>query len=222
VPANHGLLPQRREFLEALRRVTRAHGALLIFDEVISGFRLARGGAAELLGIAPDLATFGKVIGGGMPVGAFGGERAIMARLAPDGDTYQAGTLSGNPVAMAAGLATLEVLERESGWQRLEALGAELERLLAPVLARAPFPVTLVRVGSLFWMSLHERGAPRTALALSERETRRFAALFHAMLARGVYLPPSAYEACFLSLAHTRADLEELAAALAASLAGLA
>jgi glutamate-1-semialdehyde 2,1-aminomutase len=222
VPANHGLLPQRREFLEALRRVTRAHGALLIFDEVISGFRLARGGAAELLGIAPDLATFGKVIGGGMPVGAFGGGRAIMARLAPDGDTYQAGTLSGNPVAMAAGLATLAVLERESGWQRLEALGTELERLLAPVLARAPFPATLVRVGSLFWMSLHERGAPRTAAALSERETQRFAALFHAMLARGVYLPPSAYEACFLSLAHTRADLEELAAALAASLAGLA
>jgi glutamate-1-semialdehyde 2,1-aminomutase len=219
VPANHGLLPQRREFLEALRQTTRAHGALLIFDEVICGFRLARGGAAELLGIRPDLATFGKVIGGGMPVGAFGGERRIMARLAPDGDTYQAGTLSGNPVAMAAGLATLDVLERESGWQRLEARGAELERLLAPVLARAPYPVSLVRVGSLFWMSLHEAGAPRSAAALSERENRRFAALFHAMLDRGVYLPPSAYEACFLSLAHSSADLEEFTAALAASLA---
>ncbi|HUL45991.1 MAG TPA: glutamate-1-semialdehyde 2,1-aminomutase [Steroidobacteraceae bacterium] len=222
VPANHGLLPQRREFLEALRRTTRAHGALLIFDEVISGFRLARGGAAELLGIRPDLATFGKVIGGGMPVGAFGGERRIMARLAPDGDTYQAGTLSGNPVAMAAGLATLDVLERESGWQRLEARGAELERLLAPVLARAPYPVNLVRVGSLFWMSLHEAGAPRTAAALSERSAARFAALFHAMLDRGVYLPPSAYEACFLSLAHSSADLEEFTAALAASLAASA
>ncbi|HYL00468.1 MAG TPA: glutamate-1-semialdehyde 2,1-aminomutase [Steroidobacteraceae bacterium] len=222
VPANHGLLPQRRAFLEALRRTTHAHGALLIFDEVISGFRLARGGAAELLGIRPDLATFGKVIGGGMPVGAFGGERRIMARLAPDGDTYQAGTLSGNPVAMAAGLATLDVLERESGWQRLEACGAELERLLAPVLAGAPWPVHLVRVGSLFWMSLHEQGAPRTAAALGERESRRFAALFHAMLERGVYLPPSAYEACFLSLAHSRADLEEFAAALAAALAASA
>ena len=222
VPANHGLLPQRREFLEALRRVTRAHGALLIFDEVISGFRLARGGAAELLGITPDLATFGKVIGGGMPVGAFGGERRIMARLAPDGDTYQAGTLSGNPVAMTAGLATLEVLERGSGWQQLEARGAELERLLGPVLARAAFPVTLVRVGSLVWMSLHEQGAPRTAAVLSPRESQRFAALFHAMLARGVYLPPSAYEACFLSLAHSSADLQEFAAALGASLAGIA
>jgi glutamate-1-semialdehyde 2,1-aminomutase len=219
VPANHGLLVQRREFLETLRRVTRAHGALLIFDEVISGFRLGRGGAAELLGITPDLATFGKVIGGGMPVGAFGGARRIMARLAPEGDTYQAGTLSGNPVAMAAGLATLDLLERESGWQRLEARGAELEALLKPVLARAAFPIHLVRVGSLVWMSFHERGAPRTAAALSERETARFARLFHALLARGVYLPPSAYEACFLSLAHSRADLEEFTAALGAALA---
>jgi glutamate-1-semialdehyde 2,1-aminomutase len=219
VPANHGLLPQRPAFLEALRRVTRAHGTLLIFDEVISGFRLARGGAAELLGVRPDLATFGKVIGGGMPVGAFGGERRIMARLAPEGDTYQAGTLSGNPVAMAAGLATLDVLERESGWQRLEARGAELVGLLGPVLARAPYPVELVRVGSLFWLAFHEQGAPRTAAALTERESQRFARLFRAMLGRGVYLPPSAYEACFLSLAHTRADLEEYAAALGGALA---
>jgi glutamate-1-semialdehyde 2,1-aminomutase len=219
VPANHGLLVQRREFLETLRRVTRAHGALLIFDEVISGFRLGPGGAAALLGITPDLATFGKVIGGGMPVGAFGGARPIMARLAPEGDTYQAGTLSGNPVAMAAGLATLDLLEHESGWQRLEARGAELEAMLKPVLARAPFPAHLVRVGSLIWMSFHERGAPRTAAALSTREVARFARLFHAMLARGVYLPPSAYEACFLSLAHSRADLEEFIAALGAALA---
>ena len=221
VPANHGLLLQRPEFLRALRRLTQSHGALLIFDEVISGFRLARGGAAEVLGIKPDLATFGKVIGGGMPVGAFGGARRIMARLAPEGDTYQAGTLSGNPVAMAAGLATLDVLERESGWRRLEMRGAELEQLLRPVLSRAPFPLHLVRSGSLFWISLHEGGAPRTAAALDERATARFAALFHAMLARGVYLPPSAYEACFLSLAHTSAHLERLAAALADTLAAL-
>ena len=222
LPANHGLLPQRREFLTRLRQLTSEHGALLIFDEVISGFRLARGGAAQLFGIAPDLATFGKVIGGGMPVGAFGGARRIMARLAPDGDTYQAGTLSGNPVAMAAGLATLALLERESGWERLEARGAELERLLGPVLAQASFPVHLVRVGSLFWLSLHEAGAPRTALALSERERARFAALFHAMLERGIYLPPSGYEACFLSLAHSSADLTRFAQALREALAALA
>src|SRR5215831_7324663 len=219
VPANHGLLLQRREFLASLRALTAQHGALLIFDEVISGFRLARGGAAEMLGIVPDLATFGKVIGGGMPVGAFGGARRIMARLAPEGDTYQAGTLSGNPVAMAAGLATLELLEAESGWEQLESRGAELEQLLAPVLAEAPFPVHLVRVGSLFWLSFHAAGAPRTAAPLTADETARFAALFHAMLDRGVYLPPSAYEACFLSLAHTGADVEHLARSLREALA---
>ena len=222
VPANHGLLPQRRAFLQTLRELTRRHGALLIFDEVISGFRLGRGGAAERLGIAPDLATFGKVIGGGMPVGAFGGARRIMARLAPEGDTYQAGTLSGNPVAMTAGLATLDLLARESGWERLEACGAELERQLTPVLAQSPFPIHLVRVGSLFWLSLHEGGAPRTAAPLTEAATGRFAALFHAMLDRGVYLPPSAYEACFLSLAHTSAELTQFVQALRESLARLA
>ena len=222
LPANHGLLPQRHEFLAALRRLTRAHGALLIFDEVISGFRVGRGGAAELTGIAPDMATFGKVIGGGMPVGAFGGARAVMEHLAPLGDTYQAGTLSGNPVAMASGLATLDLMLRDSGWQRLEARGAELERLVKPVLAQAPFPVHLVRVGSLFWLALHEGGAPRTAATLSERAAARFAALFHAMLDRGVYLPPSGYEACFLSLAHSSADLSRFAQALRESLAAVA
>jgi glutamate-1-semialdehyde 2,1-aminomutase len=222
VPANHGLLPQRPAFLSALRMLTREYGALLVFDEVISGFRLGRGGAAELLGITPDLATFGKVIGGGMPVGAFGGARRIMARLAPDGDTYQAGTLSGNPVAMTAGLTTLDLLVRESGWQRLEARGAELERLLQPVLAAAPFPVHLVRLGSLFWLSFHEAGAPRTAVTLTEREIARYAALFHGLLDRGVYLPPSAYEACFLSLAHTTTDLTRFATALGSALAAIA
>lgn len=221
LPANHGLLPQRHEFLEALRRLTTQHGALLIFDEVISGFRLARGGAAERLGITPDLATFGKVIGGGMPVGAFGGARRIMARLAPEGDTYQAGTLSGNPVAMTAGLATLDVLVRESGWERLESRGQELERLLKPVLAQSRFPVHLVRVGSLFWLSLHGAGAPRSALPLTASESARFAALFHAMLERGVYLPPSGYEACFLSLAHSSADLMRFAQALGEALAAI-
>lgn len=221
LPANHGLLPQRREFLQRLRTLTRQHGALLIFDEVISGFRLARGGAAERLRLVPDLATFGKVIGGGMPVGAFAGPRQIMSRLAPDGDTYQAGTLSGNPLAMASGIATLDVLAAENGWEKLEALGAQLERLLEPVVREAPWPLHLVRVGSLFWLSMHEGGAPRTAAALSPAASGRFAALFHAMLAQGIYLPPSGYEACFLSLAHTMADLERLAHALRGALATL-
>ena len=219
VPANHGLLLQRREFLAGLRSLTSQHGALLIFDEVISGFRLSRGGAAQRLNIVPDLATFGKVIGGGMPVGAFGGRRAIMARLAPLGDTYQAGTLSGNPVAMASGIATLDILVRESGWERLEALGAELEQLLSPVVASAKFPLQLIRIGSLFWLAFHAGEAPRTAVTLSEQATARFSALFHALLERNVYLPPSAYEACFLSLAHRSADLQRLAQALRESLA---
>jgi glutamate-1-semialdehyde 2,1-aminomutase len=214
VPANHGLLPQRQTFLDRLRALTRAHGALLIFDEVISGFRLAPGGAAERLGITPDMATFGKVIGGGLPVGAFAGPRAIMARLAPDGDAYQAGTLSGNPLAMASGLATLEVLTREDGWPRLEALGAHVEAVVQPLLARARFPVHLVRVGSLFWLSLHEPVAPRAAAPLASAAVERYGRLFHALLAQGIYFPPSAYEACFLSLAHREADIETLGHAL--------
>ena len=218
VPANHGLLLQRQEFLERLRAITRQHGALLLFDEVISGFRLAPGGAAAVSGITPDLATFGKIIGGGMPVGAFGGSRQIMSRLAPDGDTYQAGTLSGNPVAMAAGIAALDVLVRDSGWPKLEALGAALERMIAPVLAKSPLPVRFVRIGSLFWLALHDGPAPRTAITLGPLETERFASIFHAMLARGVYLPPSAYEVCFLSLAHTLSDLEHFVHALRESL----
>jgi glutamate-1-semialdehyde 2,1-aminomutase len=222
VPANHGLLLQRREFLQKLREVTRKHGSLLIFDEVISGFRLARGGVAELVGITPDLATFGKVIGGGMPVGGFGGPREIMQRLAPIGDTYQAGTLSGNPVAMASGITTLDIMVKESGWERLEQLGAEVERALLPVLAQSPFPIHFVRAGSLFWLSFHETAAPRTAAPMSDKASGRFSALFHAMLERGVYLPPSAYEACFLSLAHTTADIEQLTRALRESLAAIA
>jgi glutamate-1-semialdehyde 2,1-aminomutase len=219
VPANHGLLLQRQPFLEALRELTRRHGALLIFDEVISGFRLAPGGAAERLGIVPDMATFGKVIGGGMPVGAFGGARAVMSRLAPEGDAYQAGTLSGNPVAMAAGIATLDALQREDAWRRLEALGASLERRLAPVVARARFPLQLVRLGSLFWLSLQPERVPRSAMALTPEASERFARLFHSMLARGVYLPPSPYEVCFLSLAHRDEHIEQLAVALEAALA---
>jgi glutamate-1-semialdehyde 2,1-aminomutase len=144
-----------------------------------------------------------------------------MGRLAPDGDAYQAGTLSGNPVAMAAGNATLELLERESGWKQLEARGEALERMLAPVLARAPFPLHLVRLGSLVWLSLAAESAPRTAITLPEAAMARFGRLFHAMLDRGVYLPPSPYEVCFLSLEHREAELQAFVQALADSLTAL-
>lgn len=222
VPANHGLLLQRPEFLELLRRATHAVGALLIFDEVISGFRVARGGAAELYGVTPDLATFGKVVGGGLPVGAFGGRSELMERLAPLGDVYQAGTLSGNPVAMAAGLATLRILERDRVWERLETLGTVLEKALEAALAPAPAaasaPAKLVRLGSLFWISLQPGDPPRRAEAVDPDAAGRYAPFFHALLRRGIALAPSAYEVGFLSAAHSEADVERLAAAVAASL----
>ena len=215
VPANNGLLLQRPEFLATLRRETERAGALLIFDEVISGFRLGRGGAAEMLGITPDLATFGKVIGGGLPVGAFGGRRDLMQQLAPIGRVYQAGTLSGNAAAMAAGLAALRLLEEENGWRRLEQRGRELEALLSPVLAAAPFRAQLVRAGSLFWMSLQEGPAPRSAEAIDPAAADLYRPLFHALLDGGIALAPSAFEVGFLSLAHTSEHLVRLRDALA-------
>ena len=219
VPANNGLLLQRPEFLATLRRETERAGTILIFDEVISGFRLARGGAAELFGITPDLATFGKVIGGGMPVGAFGGRRDLMKNLAPLGGVYQAGTLSGNAVAMAAGLAALRTLEREDGWRKLEETGRQLEKLLTPVLAQAPVGAQLVRIGSLFWISLQGGDAPRSAEALDAQAADRYRPIFHSLLDSGVALAPSAFESGFLSLAHTTAHLERLRDALALAFA---
>jgi glutamate-1-semialdehyde 2,1-aminomutase len=196
--------------------VTRRSGALLIFDEVISGFRLARGGAAEWLGITPDMATFGKVIGGGLPVGAFGGSRAIMRHLAPLGPVYQAGTLSGNAAAMSAGLATLRVLERDNAWSRLDAIGQATEDALTPVLAAAGG--RLVRAGSLFWMSLQDGEPPRSAETLDPHLGPRYKPVFHELLRHGVALAPSAYEVGFLSLAHTQAHVDRLRDALAEAL----
>jgi glutamate-1-semialdehyde 2,1-aminomutase len=215
IPANNGLLVQRAEYLAALREVTRAAGALLILDEVISGFRLAPGGAAERLGLEADLLTYGKVIGGGLPVGAFGGRRDVMAHLAPLGAVYQAGTLSGNPVAMAAGLATLDVLTEENGWARLEALGALLERRLSGVLSAARTPARLVRQGSIFWLSLQEGEPPRSAACIEPAAAERYRPLFHGLLERGVMIAPSAYEVGFLSLAHGEEDVDRLATSLA-------
>jgi glutamate-1-semialdehyde 2,1-aminomutase len=207
IPANNGLLLQPKEFLLTLRRLTQEAGALLIFDEVISGFRVAKGGAAELFGITPDLATFGKVIGGGLPVGAYGGSRALMSHIAPEGPVYQAGTLSGNPVAMAAGLATLRILEREKAWTKLEEMGAKLEKEVNTQLAGIDIPWALTRVGSIFWLSFQGKEAPRSAETLDQNAGALFKPLFHAMLDRGIYLPPSAYEVMFLGLAHTDADI---------------
>jgi glutamate-1-semialdehyde 2,1-aminomutase len=221
VPANHGLLLQRYEFLKTLRRRCGEHDALLIFDEVISGFRLGAGGAAEYYGIRPDLATFGKVIGGGMPVGAFGGGRALMRELAPEGGVYQAGTLSGNPVAMSAGLATLRILKETDGWRRLDQLGGYLEEVVGAVLAQSGVPAVLCRLGSMFWIAWYARTPPRSAEAIDARAAKRYARVFHHLLAHGVALAPSAFEVGFLSLAHQRRDVDRLGAALSAALADL-
>jgi glutamate-1-semialdehyde 2,1-aminomutase len=222
VPANHGLLLQRQDFLKALRTLCTKHGALLIFDEVISGFRLGPGGAAAHYAIKPDLATFGKVIGGGMPVGGFGGPRKIMKQLSPEGGVYQAGTLSGNPVAMTAGLTTLRVLQKEDGWKRLEALGAYLEQRLTSVLGEAPLDATLVRLGSMFWIAWNTREAPRSADALDANAAKVYARIFHSLLDQGIALAPSAFEIAFLSLAHTRRDIDRLAEGLRVALGSLA
>jgi glutamate-1-semialdehyde 2,1-aminomutase len=215
LPANYGLLVQRPEFLRSIAQAARAHGSLLIFDEVISGFRLSFQGYAGLSGIHPDLTTYGKVIGGGFPVGAYGGRRELMELVAPAGPVYQAGTLSANPLAMCAGLATLQRLADGRLYQRLEQLGARLQQALtgAPGLA-------LQRAGSIFWICRSGSGFPLTPMRaprhLPPDAAQRFAPLFHALLARGIYLAPSAFEVGFLSAAHDEADIDALAQALLA------
>ena len=214
VPANNGLLLQRPRFLATLRELCTRHGALLIFDEVISGFRLGPGGAAALYGVQPDLATFGKVIGGGMPVGAFGARREIMRHLAPGGGVYQAGTLSGNPVAMAAGLATLRRLRRHDCREGLDELGQYLKQRLGSVLNRAGVPAAVVRIGSIFWIAWGSTAAPTSAEAIHPDAARIYRVVFHGLLERGIALAPSAYEVGFLSLAHTPGHIDQLADAL--------
>ena len=221
VPANNGLLLQRREFLQTLRELCDRHGALLIFDEVISGFRVGAGGAAAHYTITPDLATFGKVIGGGMPVGAFAGSRAIMRELAPEGRVYQAGTLSGNPVAMTAGLTTLKILQKEEGWRRLEALGAYLEEAVGNVLDEAAVDAQLCRLGSMFWIAWASVEPPRSAEVLEPSAAELYSRVFHSLLEQGVALAPSAFEIAFLSLAHTRRDIDRLADCLRRALGAL-
>jgi glutamate-1-semialdehyde 2,1-aminomutase len=216
LPANYGLLPQRAEFLQAVAQAARAHGALLIFDEVISGFRLSFQGYAGLSGIRPDLTTYGKVIGGGFPVGAYGGRRELMELVAPAGPVYQAGTLSANPLAMCAGLATLQRLTDGRVYQRLEQLGARLQQALSAVPG-----LLLQRVGSIFWLCRSASSLPLTAVRapsqLPPDAGRCFAPLFHALLEGGIYLAPSAFEVGFLSAAHTEADIDALAQALLAN-----
>lgn len=218
VVGNMGVIPPAPGFLEGLRDGCHRAGALLVMDEVMTGFRLARGGAQERLGVRGDLTTFGKVIGGGLPVGAFGGREDVMALIAPAGPVYQAGTLSGNPIAMAAGRATLRALARPGAYDRLEATSARLCEGLAAACAQAGVPVRLNRVGSM-WTLFFTATEVRDADGARSADRKRYAAFFHAMLDRGVYLPPSQFEAAFVSLAHGDA---EVAATLEAARAALA
>jgi glutamate-1-semialdehyde 2,1-aminomutase len=210
IPANAGLIPPAPGFLETLRELCTANGTLLIFDEVMTGFRLGRGGAQERLGIRPDLSCFGKVIGGGLPVGALGGPAGIIDFLAPLGPVYQAGTLSGNPLAMAAGLAQLHVLEKEKVFARLENLGALLETEIRSALKSAGLAYSFYRYGSMFCLFFTARPVRNLADAQTA-DLPRFARFFHALLDAGIYLAPSQFETGFLSAAHTEQDIEETA-----------
>jgi glutamate-1-semialdehyde 2,1-aminomutase len=220
VPANAGLYLPRDKFLSMLRKECTANGALLVFDEVITGFRLARGGAQEIYAISPDLTALGKVIGGGLPVGAFGGRAEIMDQLSPAGPVYQAGTLSGNPLAMAAGLAQLRELDRINGWKLLEELGAQFEKLTRSAIKYARTGITFHTVGSMF--CLFFAPGPILDLASARRsDLKAFARFFHACLERGIYFAPSQFETGFISTAHTPEDLERTATVIREVLATL-
>jgi glutamate-1-semialdehyde 2,1-aminomutase len=217
VAANMGVVPPAPGFLQNLRDLTTRHGALLIFDEVITGFRICYGGAQTMFGIVPDLTTLGKIIGGGLPVAAYGGRRDLMDRVAPLGPVYQAGTLSGNPLAMSAGIATLELLAAPGFYEALDARARRLGDGITAVLRESSAPASAARVGSL--LTLFFSGEPvRDYAGAKKCDTRRFASFFRAMLERGVFLAPSQFEALFVSAAHSDADIDRTIRAFRESL----
>jgi glutamate-1-semialdehyde 2,1-aminomutase len=216
-PGNMGLVPPRPGYLQAVRELCNVHGALLIFDEVITGFRLGRGGAQERLGIRPDLTCLGKIAGGGLPLGVYGGRADVMGKIAPEGPVYQAGTLSGNPLAVAAGLATLRKLE-PGLYERLDVLGARLQVGLEAAIAATGAAAHVVRVGSAFTLFFTKE--PVVDFASAKRaDAAKFGRFFHSMLRRGVYLPPAQLEAGFLCAVHTEADVDAVIEAARGALA---
>jgi len=217
LPANYGLLAQRPAWLQHLADRCRRAGALLIFDEVISGFRIGKSGMAGLLGIRPDLATYGKVIGGGFPVGAYAGRKDLMEWVAPAGKGYQAGTLSANPIGMRAGLASLAKVDAMNGWTILDRRAEQFCGDLIEGFASLSNPLDVVRHGSIFWIVRHSEEPVRRPASIPAGNSEWFSRFFHAAIARGVYLPPSSYEVGFVSLAHDEATLTTAAAALVAA-----
>ncbi|WP_165070862.1 glutamate-1-semialdehyde 2,1-aminomutase [Paludisphaera rhizosphaerae] len=218
IAGNMGLVPPRPGYLEALRELTTQHGTLLIFDEVMTGFRVAYGGAQERFGVTPDVTALGKIIGGGLPAAAYGASREIMTKVSPTGPIYQAGTLSGNPLAMAAGLATLNLLREPGVYDRLEALSAKLADGLEKAARDAGVPHVVQRVGSMLTLFFHD-GPIHDYEDAKRSDTALFARFFWEMLARGVYLPCSQFEAAFVSAAHTEADVDHTIAAAREALA---
>jgi glutamate-1-semialdehyde 2,1-aminomutase len=221
IPANAGLYFPKKDFLSILREECTKNGALLILDEVMTGFRVARGGAQEIYGIKPDLTALGKVIGGGLPVGAFGGRAEITDQLSPAGPVYQAGTLSGNPLAMAAGLAQLRELERINGWELLEKLGAQFEKAARDAIARGKIDITFHRIGSMFCL-FFARGPIVDLDGVQRSDLKMFAKFFHGCLKRGVYFAPSQFETGFISTAHSSEDIERTGTVVGEALADLA
>ncbi|TME46110.1 MAG: aminotransferase class III-fold pyridoxal phosphate-dependent enzyme, partial [Chloroflexi bacterium] len=219
VAGNMGVVPPSPGFLAGLRELTQNDGSLLIFDEVITGFRVARGGAQELYGVAADLSCLGKVLGGGLPIGAYGGRRELMEQVAPAGPVYQAGTLSGNPLAVAAGLATLAALDREA-YRQLDAAGDRLAQALRSAAAAAGVPLTINRVGSML-TAFFTAGAVRDYASAKQADAASFASWFRRLLAKGVLLPPSQFEAAFVSTAHDEDALAFLERSLRDAFIGL-
>jgi glutamate-1-semialdehyde 2,1-aminomutase len=220
VAGNMGLVAPEPGFLETLRKETEKYGTVLIFDEVMSGFRVAWGGAQALFGIRPDLTCFGKIVGGGLPVGAYGGKKQIMEQIAPQGPVYQAGTLSGNPLAMAAGIATLKQLKKPGVYENLEKNSFRLAEGLGRVAERLGVDVTLNRVGSMLGM-FFTPGPVRNFDEAKTSDTDRFARYYRKMLENGVYLAPSQFEAVFVSAAHDTADIDQTLSAAEDAMAGL-
>ncbi|TJZ50858.1 glutamate-1-semialdehyde-2,1-aminomutase [Sphingobacterium olei] len=214
VPANNGLLIQDKAYIQYLRDITTSNGSLLIFDEVITGFRLSFEGAARYYDIQPDILTYGKIIGGGMPVGAYGASKEIMGHISPDGGVYQAGTLSGNPVAMAAGIATLSILSQPGFYEKLEETTLTFVKRIRDFITEKNYPVSIFTIGSIFWFAFSQDEKIQTADQIAPSSMEKYKVMHRELLNRGIYFGPSGYEVGFISAAHTSEDLETTHAAI--------
>ncbi len=210
VPANNGLLIQSKGFMQEVQKICKENGTLLILDEVITGFRIGLGGAAEHYNLSPDIVTLGKVIGGGLPIGAYGGRKDLLELMAPIGPVYQAGTLSGNPIAMAAGNATMDILMSNNIYQDLEDFSESFESQTSSLFAENNIPLTIRRVGSIIWLILDSNSSPRDVEEISKSSVEKYTSFHKFARLEGIYMPPSAYEVAFLSTEHNLSVIDDL------------